>query len=108
MTKRVNEHIKRQRSGIMLELAAASADEFAGRFISRTGEVLWENEVRPGSKIFSGLTDNYIRVYTRSSNDITNTISKTRLIGRIGDSGPPFIGRSKRRRQGSLWGEESI
>jgi len=108
MAEKVNEHIKRQRSGIMLELAATSADEFAGRFIGRTREVLWENEVRPGSQVFSGLTDNYIRVYTRNCSDITNTISWTRLLGRTGVSGPSFISRSKKRRQGTLWGEVSI
>jgi len=108
MAERVNEHIKKQRSGIMLELAAVSADEFAGRFIGRTRKVLWENEVRPGSQIFSGLTDNYIRVYTRSGSDITNTISGTRLLDRSGASVPSFISRSKKRRQGRLWGEVSI
>ncbi len=104
MTERVSEHIKRQRSGIMLELAAGSADRFAARFVDQTREVLWENELRQGSGIYSGLTDNYIRVYTRSSRDITNTISRARLVGHIGDSGPSFIGRSKKRKQGGLWG----
>ncbi len=107
MAGRVNEHIKKQRSAIMLELAAASADEFGERFIGRTREVLWENEVRPGSQIYSGLTDNYIRVYTRNSSDITNTISVTCLLGRSGVSGPSFISRSKKRTHGSLWGEVS-
>ncbi len=108
MPDRVGEHIKRQRSGIMLDLAAHAANEFAGIFVGQVRDVLWENEVRPGSQIYSGLTDNYIRVYTRSIGDITNTISKTLLVGRLGDSGPPFIIRSKKHRQGSLWGEISL
>ncbi|MFA5064490.1 MAG: tRNA (N(6)-L-threonylcarbamoyladenosine(37)-C(2))-methylthiotransferase MtaB [Dehalococcoidia bacterium] len=104
MTERVSEHIKRQRSGTMLELAASSADIFAGRVIGQTREILWEKEMRPGSQIYSGLTDNYIRVYTRSSLDISNTISRTRLVGHVSDSGPSFISRSKKRKQGGLWG----
>jgi threonylcarbamoyladenosine tRNA methylthiotransferase MtaB len=104
MAEKVSEHIKSQRRGIMLELAAGSADEFAERFIGQTREVLWENEVRPGSQVYSGLTDNYIRVYTGSNRDIANTISMARLIGRTGDSGPSFISRSQKRKQGSLWG----
>jgi threonylcarbamoyladenosine tRNA methylthiotransferase MtaB len=102
---RVSANLIKQRSRNMLELAAGCADEFARRFIGQTMDVLWEKEARRGSGIFSGLTDNYIRIYVRSSNDIANTISKVRLIGLAGDSSPSFIGRSKRRRHGGLWGE---
>ncbi|MBN1690629.1 MAG: tRNA (N(6)-L-threonylcarbamoyladenosine(37)-C(2))-methylthiotransferase MtaB [Dehalococcoidia bacterium] len=107
MADKVKESIKKQRSSIMLELAPVSAHEFAARFIHQTREVLWEKEVRPGSQIYSGLTDNYIRVYTRSSCDITNKITRAHLIGHIGDSGPSFISKSKKRKQAGLWGEIS-
>jgi threonylcarbamoyladenosine tRNA methylthiotransferase MtaB len=102
---RVSAILIKQRSHNMLELAAGSADEFARRFIGQTREVLWEKEVRRGSGIFSGLTDNYIRTYVSSCHDIANTISRVRLIGPAGDSGPSFISRSKRRQHGGLWGE---
>jgi len=101
---KVSEMVKKERSRIMLELAAISADEFAGRFMGRTGEVLWEKEVRQGSGIYSGLTDNYIRTYARSSRVIANTISEVRLLDHAGSSGPAFISRSKTRRYGGLWG----
>ena len=104
---KVSEMVKRERSRIMLELAASSADEFAGRFMGRTGVVLWEKEVRQGSGIYSGLTDNYIRTYASSSRVIANTISEVRLLDRIANSGPAFISRSKMRRYGGLWGRLS-
>ena len=101
---KVSESVKKERSRIMLELAASSADEFAARFMGRTGEVLWEKEVRQKSGIYSGLTDNYIRTYARSSRVISNTISKVRLLDSARNSGPAFISRSKRRSHGGLWG----
>jgi threonylcarbamoyladenosine tRNA methylthiotransferase MtaB len=105
MPGKVSENVKKQRGSIMLELAAGSADEFARRFIGQTREVLWEKEARRSSGMFSGLTDNYIRTYVRSSRDIANTICKVRLTGLAGDSSPSFISRSKRRQHGGLWGE---
>ena len=105
MPGKVSEKVKKHRSSIMLELAASSADEFAHRFMGQASTVLWEKELRQGSGIYSGLTDNYIRTYVKSSRDIANTISQVRLIGLAGDSSPSFISRSKRRQHGSLWGE---
>jgi threonylcarbamoyladenosine tRNA methylthiotransferase MtaB len=105
MPGKVSETVKKQRGSIMLELAAGSADDFSRRFIGQTREVLWEKEARRSSGMFSGLTDNYIRTYVRSSRDIANTISKVRLTGLAGDSSPSFISRSKRRQHGGLWGE---
>ena len=105
MPGKICEKVKKHRGSVMLELAASSADEFARRFMGQTREVLWENEVRRGSGIYSGLTDNYIRTYARTSRDIANTISKVRLIDHAGNLNPTFIGGSKRRQHGGLWGE---
>jgi len=105
MPGKVSGKVKKQRSSIMLELAAGAADEFARRYIGKTGEVLWEKEVRHGSGIYPGLTDNYVRTYTRSSRDITNTISRVSLTGHAWNSGHPFISGSKMRKHGGLWGE---
>jgi len=105
MTGRVSENIKKQRNSIMLELAASSTDEFTRLFMGQTREVLWENEVRRGSGIYSGLTDNYIRIYAPSSHDITNTISKVRLIDLAANSRNSLVSNFKRRNQGGIWGE---
>ena len=105
MPGRVSEKVIKQRSSVMLELADSAADEFARRFKGKTREVLWEKELRHGSGIYSGLTDNYIRTYTKSSRDIANTISKVSMTGLAGNSGPSFISSSKMRRHGGLWGD---
>jgi len=43
--------------------------------------VLWERETSPGSGIYSGLTDNYIRVFTTSERPLVNEILPLRLTG---------------------------
>ena len=73
--------------------------------MGQTREVLWEKEVRHGSGIYSGLTDNYIRTYARSSSDIANTISKVSLTGHAGNSGHSLISSPKRHTHGGLWGD---
>jgi threonylcarbamoyladenosine tRNA methylthiotransferase MtaB len=62
----------------MLCLAAGSSREFRCRFLGQTLPVLWEQYERNGD--WSGLTDNYLRVYTRTPVDLANTICNTRLI----------------------------
>ena len=64
--------VKRARSERMLALAAASAMSFRQRFLSRKVSVLWEKRATDG--VWSGLTDNYIKVYSRSDEDLTNQL----------------------------------
>lgn len=80
MQGQVDSRVKKERSLRMLELARRSAQQFAGRFIGREVAVLWENEVTLRSGVYSGLTDNYIRVYTRSQKPLVNQIMQVRLI----------------------------
>jgi len=44
-------------------------------------QVLWEKETNPGSGIYSGLTDNYIRVFGQSKKALTNKITLVKLVG---------------------------
>jgi len=76
MTDRVGDGVKRERSQRMLALAGESAQNFRQRFLDKTLLVLWEKQT---GGIWSGLTDNYIRVYTRSSEDLTNQILQVKL-----------------------------
>jgi len=46
-------------------------------------EVLWETRCRDDKHAWSGLTDNYIRVMTRSERDLANTIISTKLVGLV-------------------------
>jgi len=90
MEGHVTDKKKKERSLKMLALARESRQKFNKQFIGQITEVLWESEVGPYSGIYSGLTDNYIRLYTYSHQPINNQIISTRLI--------------KKYKQG-LWGE---
>ena len=105
MEGQVSEKLKKQRSLQMLELARSSAERFADRFTGRTLQVLWENEVRRGSGIYSGLTDNYIRAYAGSAAGLANTISAARMAGPAREIGPRVLKASTKGNYGEFWSE---
>jgi threonylcarbamoyladenosine tRNA methylthiotransferase MtaB len=72
----VPEKIKKERSRQMLLLAKESAQGFQRLFLDRTLEVLWEQQA---NGVWSGLTGNYIKVYARSIDDLTNRLSPVKL-----------------------------
>ena len=71
---------RRERIQQMLELAQNCRHSFWQQFLGQNMWVLWEKETSPGSNIYSGLTDNYIRVFARSEKPLTNKIAPARLI----------------------------
>jgi threonylcarbamoyladenosine tRNA methylthiotransferase MtaB len=77
MPERVGDEVKRERSHKMLALAQESARSFREGFLGKTMSVLWEKQA---DGAWSGLTDNYIRVYTSSSQDLTNKLLPVRLV----------------------------
>lgn len=87
MPEQVDNKMKKQRSQRMLSLAKESARNFNRQFLGETIPVLWEKET---DGVWSGLTDNYIRVHTRSSEDLTNRILMAKLL---------------EIRNGGVWGE---
>ena len=82
MPDQVPDKIKNQRRQRMLTLAKESRRNFHEKFLCETMEVLWEQQ---NGGIWSGLTDNYIRVYTRSTEDLSNHLLPTKLIELRGD-----------------------
>ena len=80
---------KRQRTQELLKLAAASLHAFNQGFTGRVMEVLWEQRVKG---VLSGLTDNYIRVFSRGD------------VMFCGQVTPVLLGRAYR---DGLWGEIS-
>jgi threonylcarbamoyladenosine tRNA methylthiotransferase MtaB len=76
MPGQVSSKVKRQRSERMLALARESAAGFRQRFLGRTMPVLWEQKT---NGTWSGLTGNYIRVYTKSDEDLSNKILPVKL-----------------------------
>ena len=75
----VDEFTKDARHSAMQRLADASLRRFAAQGIGRTLNVLYE-ENESGDDEWSGYTDNYIRVVTRSRANLGNCIVPTRLV----------------------------
>ena len=77
----VDPRIKRRRMGVMLKLAREQATNFRGAFLGSTRPVLWEEAKVINDKVlWSGLTDNYIRVYTEGLQPLTNRLTPARLL----------------------------
>ncbi len=68
--------VKKQRSDKMLALAKGSELNFRRSFIGRNLSVLWE---QADSGIWNGLTGNYIKVYAKKDEDLTNQITEVHL-----------------------------
>ncbi len=84
---RIPPDVAHERLERMLAVARESADRFRQRFIGRVMDVLWE-KARPhesGRWEYHGLTGNYIRVRTVTSERITNSITPTLLLGLEGE-----------------------
>jgi threonylcarbamoyladenosine tRNA methylthiotransferase MtaB len=80
MVGQINDRLKKERSLRMLEMAQRSVHKFCQRFLGQDMMVLWEREVTPDSGVYSGLTNNYIRVLTQSSEPLTNQLLPVRLV----------------------------
>ncbi len=77
MPNQVADRVKKQRSQRMLALAKESAQSFSRQFLGRTMPVLWEKQT---DGTWSGHSDNYIKVYTRSNKDLTNKLLPVKLV----------------------------
>ncbi len=77
MAHKVQPGTKKKRSQLMLHLAQQSAQSFRSKFLGRSLAVLWEEE--KGDGIWIGLSDNYIRVFTESVEQLRNRLLPVRL-----------------------------
>jgi threonylcarbamoyladenosine tRNA methylthiotransferase MtaB len=77
MPQQVPAALKKERSQQMLTLAKESARRFQQQFLGKAVDVLWEQQ---SGGIWSGLTGNYIKIYTRSANILTNRIMTVKLV----------------------------
>lgn len=80
----VDEIIKDTRHRAMQKIADESLRRFTENFVGRTLDVLYE-ENASGDDVWSGYTDNYIRVVTRSRENLGNRIVPTRLDEAVED-----------------------
>ena len=81
MPDQVRDKVKKERTQRMLELSRICRYSFGQQFLGKILSVLWEKETSLGSGIYSGLTDNYIRVFTQSQEPLTNKIASAKLMG---------------------------
>lgn len=79
MPDQVSPQTKKERGEHMCAIARQSANAFQRRFLGRTLDVLWEKQ-KVGQ--WNGLTDNYIRVWVASSQELANRIVPARLLER--------------------------
>jgi len=75
---RVVHRVCRARARAMRELGAEQAFCFRQRFVGREMAVLWEQRRRDG--LWTGLTDNYLRVVTHAGGNLHNRLTATRLL----------------------------
>ena len=75
---RVPPAIAKQRSEAMQAAAALSAARFRDSFLGERLDVLYEGRV-PRNGLWTGLTDNYIRVYVRGGDEVGGGVWPTRL-----------------------------
>jgi threonylcarbamoyladenosine tRNA methylthiotransferase MtaB len=71
MEQQISNSLKKERSGKMLELASFSRNNYIKQFIGLTLPVLFE---QGANGLWCGLTGNYIKVYARSSADLSNRL----------------------------------
>ncbi|MFC1987862.1 tRNA (N(6)-L-threonylcarbamoyladenosine(37)-C(2))-methylthiotransferase MtaB [Chloroflexota bacterium] len=83
LPRQINAKLKKERSQKMLALAEESARNFRQQFSGKIMPVLWEKQ--SGDGVWSGLTDNYIKVYARSDDDLTNKLLPAKLAEVRGD-----------------------
>ncbi len=83
MPNQVRYKVKKQRSQRMLALAEESAENFSQQFLDKIMPILWEKQ--SGDGLWSGHTDNYIKVYIKSSEDLTNRLVPVKLVEVSGD-----------------------
>jgi threonylcarbamoyladenosine tRNA methylthiotransferase MtaB len=87
LTGSVPDQVKKARTAEMLGVAAGGFEAFRHQQLGKTRPVLWEVARKSGPvPVWSGLTDNYIRVSIEDRRDLRNTIAPARLVGLAGDS----------------------
>ena len=76
----------KERVGELLSLAHRQAQKYRSGLVGTTRPVLWESQPTAGEAyIYRGLTDNYIKVHTKSSQNLTNQITDGLLLAVQGD-----------------------
>lgn len=86
LTNRVPGEQARTRNAALRKIFNESGRAFRDQFLNLQMAVLWESSERleNGTWRLSGLTDNYIRIYTEADEDLWNEISNVKMISQHG------------------------
>jgi len=76
MPDQVRDNVKKPRNQNLLVLAKECTDSYIRQFLGRTIPVLWEKQ---SGSIWTGLTGNYIKVYTKSNENLTNKLLPVKI-----------------------------
>jgi threonylcarbamoyladenosine tRNA methylthiotransferase MtaB len=76
MPDRVLDEVKKEHSRQMLALARESARDFHQKFVGKEMSVLWE---QAENGVWSGYTGNYIKVYIKSEENLSNQLRSAKL-----------------------------
>jgi len=81
MPHHVPDHVKKERTHRLIELGHSLSHAFHRQYEGQTRPVLWESTIGAdeGGLLWSGYTDNYIRVQANGPTDLTNKVLPTRL-----------------------------
>jgi threonylcarbamoyladenosine tRNA methylthiotransferase MtaB len=88
MPCQVHPDIRHARTLQMMQISEAAEATYSIQQLGHTCSVLWETEVKlttdnrqpaTGQRLWSGLTDNYLRVHTRTPANLANTITPATL-----------------------------
>ena len=77
MPGQVPDKVKKKRSQQMLALAEESSRKFKDSFAGVAMDVLWEKQTDDGE--WTGTTGNYIRVFTKSDENLSNKLRSTKV-----------------------------
>lgn len=80
MPFQVDGNLKEERSKALIELNHRNEVEFMEGFIGRTMSVLYEEKVSGSDNSYVGYTENYLKVITESSEDISGKIVPTKVV----------------------------
>lgn len=81
MPEQVADNLKKERGERLRLLSDRMSQAWRERFIGQTRPVLWEDcDNSADGQVWSGLTDNYIRVYAHSSENLHNRITPAHLL----------------------------
>ena len=85
--ERIGDRVKAQRVHQLLELGRKHQADFQQRFRGAVRPVLWEElGHHHGIRVWKGLTDNYLRVFTRTDASLGGVVGPAQLGGQATDS----------------------